>query len=119
MADPAEILARARSKGANVVVRDGSLVVVNAYRLGPGAAEFIAANRAAILVLLQGEDEDAEERAALIEFEGRTPREWAEQFADILARQRPAGVTDLDWSWFVSRCAQMVEEVPPPYGAAA
>lgn len=118
MADPAEILARVRRKGANIVLRDGSLVVVNGYRLATGGAEFIAANRDAIVALLKGEDEAVDERAALIEYEGKTPRQWAEQFADILIRQRPAGVTDLDWGWFIGRCSQIVDEVPPPYGAS-
>lgn len=112
MPDPAKILARVRAKGANVVLRDGSLVVVNAYRLPAGSTKFISANHAAIRSTLESRQPAIEERAAVIQFEGRTPREWAEQFADLLISQRPAGVSDADWEWFIGRCAQIIDEAP-------
>ena len=112
MADPATIMSRVRAKGANIVIRNGELAVLNARKLPAGSTDFIAENRSALLAYLADEQVEFDERAAAIEFEGRTPREWAEQFAEILIRTRPAGVSDLDWSWFVTRCGQIIDEAP-------
>lgn len=112
MPDAAEILSRVRRHGANVVMRNGELAIVNSRKLPDAAADYIAANRDALIEHLTGEQAAVDECAASIEFDGRTPREWAEQFADILIRQRPAGVSDLDWGWFITRCGQIIDEAP-------
>lgn len=112
MPDAATILARVRSRGANVALDDGELTIVNGRKLPAGAAAFIAEHRAALIRHLAAEDEGIEEAAAVIEFDGHAPREWAEQFAAILIRTRPAGVADADWSWFITRCGQIIDETP-------
>ena len=118
MADPAGILARVRARGANVALRDGKLSVLNAKRLPDGASEYIAQNRDALVAFLSDEEVEVDERAAIIEFDGKTPREWSRQFADILIRTRPAGISDLDWSWFITRCGHLIDEAPAPEGAS-
>lgn len=112
MPSPVAILNRIRQRGANVIVRDNELAVINARKLPTGAADFIAANRNALVEYLTGEELEVDERAAIIEFSGKVPREWAEQFADILIRRRPPGVSDLDWGWFITRCGQILDEAP-------
>lgn len=112
MPNPVAIIARIRQHGANVVVRDGELAVVNARKLPAGAAGFIAENRNALLEHLTGEEVEVDERAAIIEFDGKAPREWAEQFADLLIRRRPPDISDLNWGWFITRCGQIVDEAP-------
>lgn len=77
------------------------------------ARNFIVQHRDAIASYLAEVAEDAfEERAAIIEFDGRAPRQWAEQFARILYQRRPAGVSELDWSWFVTACGRIIDEAP-------
>jgi hypothetical protein len=40
---------------------------------------------------------DLDERAAIIEFDARVPREWAEGYARLCAMTDPAGVAERDW----------------------
>lgn len=110
--NPASIIARIRSHGANLVLEAGKLRIINASKLPVAASGVIQANRAALASHLQNEAEAVEERASIIEFEGKTPRQWAEAFAEILIRSRPSGITDLDWGWFIARCGQILDEAP-------
>lgn len=112
MANAARILQRIRSLGANVVVQGESLTVVNKAKLPANALGYIQANAQEIASFLAGENDAVDERSAIIEFDGRTPREWADQFADILIRRRPAGVTDEDWNAFIMRCGEIIDAAP-------
>ncbi len=113
MASPEDILARVRAAGANIVLDGEKLTLVAAPRIGEAGVALVKQNRAALVALLRQErDEAVEERAAIIEFDGRAPREWAEQFARILFLRRPAGVTDMDWSWFITTCGRIIDEAP-------
>ncbi len=111
MADPAKIMGRVRALGANVVIDGGGLKIVNGRKLPGDAMAFIKQHAGEIADWLDREGE-IEERAAIIEFDGGSPRAWADQFARILISSRPAGVSDLDWSWFITRAGQIVDEAP-------
>lgn len=111
MADPAKIMARIRAHGANIMIDGGKLEIINRTKLPDGALDYIKQNARAIASFLDQEGE-FEERAAIIEFDGGAPRDWAEKFANILIKSRPSGVSDLDWSWFVTRCGRIIDEAP-------
>lgn len=113
MISPADILDRVRSHGANIVLDDGQLLLVSRGKLPAEAIAFIRQHRTAIAALLR-EDQEGEfdERAAIIEYDGKTPRAWAEQFARILTERRPKGVEDLDWSYFLTACGRIIDETP-------
>ena len=117
MPDVAKILGRIRSHGANVLLDGRKLQIVNRAKLPAGALDYIKAHGREIADFLDREAE-VEERAAVIEFDGGVPRKWAEQFADLLINQKPAGVDELDWSWFITRCGQILDEAPPVRRAA-
>ncbi|WAJ27563.1 hypothetical protein [Antarcticirhabdus aurantiaca] len=120
MPDASEILARVRARGANLVLADGKLRIVNADKLGQDGTAFVRANAKAIGALLKEEHEaEFDERAGIIEFDGKAPREWAERFAEILCRTRPRGVSDLDWSWFITTCGRIIDEAPQAQARAA
>src|SRR5690606_333175 len=99
--------------GANAFIEDGALRLVNGNRLPKDAVGYIRANSEAIVeMLLDAERDRIEERAAIIEFDAGTPREWAEAFAGFLTRTRPKGVDEIEWSWFISTCGRMIDEAP-------
>jgi hypothetical protein len=100
--------------GANIVLEKGALRLVNKVKLPAEALAYITKHRSEIGEFLREQEGDFEERSAIIEFDGRSPREWAHQFADILIRHRPPNVSDLDWSWFITRCGQIIDEGPAP-----
>jgi hypothetical protein len=111
--DVDKLLERVRSYGANIIVDSGGLRLVNKDKLPPQAIPVIAAHSEEIARVL---DEDRrvafEERAAIIEYDGRVPREWAEQFAGLLFTRKPVGVDELDWTWFLSTCGRIIDEAP-------
>jgi len=111
MAKVEDLIARIRSHGANVAFEGGRLRIVNGEKLPAGALEYIKANGRAIADFLDRECE-FEERAAIIEFDGGAPREWAEKFATFCIQHRPDGVDDMDWSWFISQCGKIIDEAP-------
>ena len=113
MPDVAAILSRVRAQGADIVLADGRMTLAGGAKLSAEARAYITEHRAVIAAYLQEQRADAiDERAAIIEFDAGAPREWAEQFARILYQRRPAGVADLDWTWFVTTCGRMIDEAP-------
>ncbi|TIP49661.1 MAG: hypothetical protein E5X77_10150 [Mesorhizobium sp.] len=113
MTDVADLVDRVRSFGANIVLDGNSLRIVNRQKLPDAARSYIAKHGNAIAEYLVSNGNIAfEERAAIIEFDGRAPRDWAEQFARYLGRTKPAGVSDADWSWFLTTCGRMIDEAP-------
>ncbi|WP_417585093.1 hypothetical protein [Pelagibacterium sp.] len=113
MADAGRILERIRSYGANVVLEDEQLRLINSRKLPAEARNYLAMHRDAIAAVLRQDQEDAfEECAAIIEFDGGTPREWAEQFAKYLFKTKPKGVDEFEWSWFIATCGRMIDEAP-------
>lgn len=113
MSDINQLLLRVRKLGANLVADDNGLRIINGAKLPKEAHAYIAKHKLAIADFLTSDAHvEREERAAIIEYDGKAPREWAEQFADILASKRPAGVSELDWSWFLTRCGQIIDEAP-------
>lgn len=111
MADAANIIERIRANGANIIVDHGKLRIINRHKLPTGAAEFIRQNARAVAAFLDNELE-FETCAKRIEFNTNAPREWARQFADILINQKPEGVDEVEWSWFITRCGQIIDEAP-------
>lgn len=105
------IMARIRAAGANVEIDGGKLHIVNGRKVPDDLRAELRRNGRAVAEWLDREGE-FEERAAIIEFDGHAPREWAEQFAAVLIKNRPPAVSDLDWSWFITRCGQIIDEAP-------
>lgn len=116
MADPARIIARLRAHGANIEIIGDGLRIVNRQRLPAGSEDYIAQHRAAIAKFLKFEEADAsdaiEERAAIIEFDGHTPREWAEQFARLLAATPSTQIDRYALPWFLDRCGEILDASP-------
>ncbi|MER8979273.1 hypothetical protein [Mesorhizobium sp. M0870] len=113
MSNVADLVDRVRSFGANIVLEDGKLRIVNRGRLPVSAMTYIAKHKVEIADHLKTDENVAfEECAAIIEFDGCVPRQWAEQFARYLAKSKPASVSDIDWSWFLTTCGRMIDEAP-------
>jgi len=109
----ADLVDRVRSFGANIVLDGNSLRIVNRQKLPASAVAFITKHGKAVAeYLLSDENIEFEERAAIVEFDGCTPREWAEQFARYLTKTKPATVSEIDWSWFLTTCGRMIDEAP-------
>ena len=49
------------------------------------------------------------ERAGIIEFDGRVPREWAEGYARLLNQPAPADVAPDRWQTFVDDCGRFLD----------
>lgn len=114
MDEVADILARVRAAGCNLSITAKGLRIVNRAKLPADLLAAVKKHANALAGLVQRETEDdVAERASIIEFDGKAPREWAEQFAHLLYARRPAGVSDLDWSWFITTCGRMIDEAPP------
>lgn len=111
MPDPAKIIERIRSFGANILLDGRKLEIINAAKLPEGAAAYVRQNAKIIADFLDREAE-FEERTAIIEFDGGSPREWAEQFAKFCISHRPEGVSELDWSWFITSAGKIIDEAP-------
>lgn len=109
MASVSELVARIRSHGANVILDAGKLRIVNGKKLPAGALDYIKQHGREIADWLCAEA-DFEERAAIVEYDGGAPREMAEQFAKVCAAKRPSGWSELDHSWFIGRCARIIDE---------
>jgi hypothetical protein len=109
----ADLVDRVRSFGANIVLDGNTLRIVNRQKLPDTARSYIAKHGKAIAEYL-GSDENVafEEHAAIVEFDGRAPRDWAEQFARYLTMTKPAGASAMDWSWFLTTCGRMIDEAP-------
>lgn len=50
-----------------------------------------------------------EERSAIVEFDGKVPRDWAEAFARLNCSQTPAGVSSDRWRRFVDDCGVFLD----------
>lgn len=112
MTDAAVIVARLRAKGANVELVDDTLRIVNGRRLPAGAEAYIAQHRILIADFLRDETDAIEERAAIIEFEGHTPREWAEQAARILIETPSPLIDRYALGWFKNQVGKMLDAAP-------
>jgi hypothetical protein len=112
MADAAQIVARLRAHGANIVMDGGGLRIVNGRKLPPGSREYVLQHRDAIAEFLAAEHDAVEERAAIVEFEAGAPREWAEEFARFCIQRRPAGLSDAQWAQFLDVAGQFIDMAP-------
>lgn len=61
--------------------------------------------------------EDFEERAAIVEFEGRIPREWAEGFARLVCMPCPGGVPERRWRQFIDDAGRFLDRWTPQVAA--
>lgn len=109
MASPAEIVARVRAHGANVMIDGGKLIIVNRAKLPAGALDFIKAHGRAIADFLDHEAE-FEERAAIVEYDAGAPREMAEAFAKACIDAAKGMWPEPDRAWFIDRCAAIIDE---------
>ena len=117
MADVSKIIERIRANGANVAFEGGRLRVVNGDKLPAGALDFIKAHGRAIADWLDREAE-VEERAAIVEYDGQTPREVAEAFAKLCVKHMTEDWSELDRSWAITTCANIIDGVPMSRAAA-
>ena len=108
MASAAEIVARVRAKGANVVLDRNVLRLVNGKRLSADARNFVAQHGTEIAAFLDAEGQ-FEERAAIMEHDGGLPRFAAEGLARVLLANVPDGVDAADWSFFVSKAIVIMD----------
>lgn len=106
MADVATILAKVRALGADVVLDDGRIRIVNPINLSDEQRAWLSDNGA----LLEPHLHDA---GGASTFDDGTPKPWTE-FLRLLYRARPAGVDQCDWSWFVSKADQVVRGETEP-----
>lgn len=111
MSDAAKIIERIRAHRANVILDGGRLHIINRERLPAEAFEYIKRHGKEIAACLDREAE-FEERAAIVEFDGGAPREWAEKFAEYCIQHRPDNVSELDWSWFLTQCGKIIDAAP-------
>lgn len=108
MASVADLIARIRANGANVVMDGGKLRVVHGKKLPDGSLDFIRKHGREIAAYL--DDEAAfDERAAIIEYDGGLTRAVAEYLTRLLMSSPPEGADRMDWSWFVSEAAKVVD----------
>lgn len=122
MTEAERVLARAREMGANIVW-DGigrRIYIANSVKLPTKGMLLIKEHAVEISRILRREagedidhvDQQLVERAAIIEFDGRAPREWAEQFAALLIARRPVDVSDDDWRTFIDTCSAIIDAAP-------
>lgn len=111
MAEIAQLIERVRSFGANIVLDCNKLIIVNRDKLPVGATDYIRRNGRAIADWLDREAE-VEERAAIVECDGQTPREVAEAFAKLCIKHMTEGWSELDRSWAITTCANIIDGVP-------
>lgn len=109
MTTTADLIARIREKGANIVLGNDGLRVINRDRLSPEAIAYIKKHRLALAEHLSA-DADIEERSAIIEHDGGLPRVAADGLARLLFATVPAGVDPADWSWFVGHAAKIFDD---------
>lgn len=109
MADAAKILERIRAHGANLVLDDGDIRVINKTKLPEGAYEYVKRHAKEIVAFLDREG-NIEERAAIMEFDGGLSPTAADKFSRILFSSPPTDVDPADWTWFVSKAVKVIED---------
>lgn len=108
MASVEAILARIRTHGANVILDDGKIRVVNGRGLPDGAVSYITTHSREIAAFLEKEAE-FEERAAMMEFDGGLTRASAEYITRFLMGSPPEGTSPVEWQWFVNEAAKLID----------
>lgn len=108
MPDPAKIIERVRSNGANVMLDGGKLKLVNAKKLSPELIAFVTKHAVDIAASLDKEAE-FDERAAIMEHEGGLTRQAAEYMSRMLISSPPAGANAADWTWWCDQASRIVE----------
>ncbi len=108
MADVAKIIERIRANGANVIIDAGKLRIINSKKLPAGALDFIKLHGKEIAGFIEQEG-DVEERSAIMEHDGGMLRAHADQLARLLFANPPTDVMPSDWTWFVSKAAEIVD----------
>lgn len=111
MAEVQRILDRIRSFGANVVMDDEKLTVINREKLPASAMEYIKKNGRDIASFLKREA-DFTERAAIMEYDGGLNRPVAEYLTRLLMSSPPEGMEPSDWTWFVGQASQIIDRAP-------
>lgn len=111
MANASKIIERIRANGANVMLDQGKLVIVNRAKLPAEALEYVRSHAREIAGFLNVEAE-FEERAAIIEYDGGLTRAVSEYLTKLLMSSPPSGTSDADWSWFVGQAAKVIDDAP-------
>lgn len=108
MADAAKILSRIRSLGGNVMLDGSQLIIVNREKLPPAALDYLREHGREIASFLDHEAQ-AEERAAIMEFDGGLTRASAEYLTRFLMGSPPDGTSPVEWQWFVNEAAKLID----------
>lgn len=112
MAEAAAIVARVRKLGSNLELNAKGLRIINRAKLPPEAISYIGKHKVAITEFLEDEQVAFEERAAIIEFDGHTPREWAQLFAHLLIKTPSPEIDRFALPWFRDRCGEIIDAAP-------
>ncbi len=107
-----DLLAEADRHGIRLIPTPAGTINASAATAPP--AELLAklkAHRDELLtVLTEAKADEFSERAAIVEFDGEAPREWAEGFARLDCAHAPADVSPARWRRFIDDCGRFLDE---------
>jgi len=117
-----DALAAVRAAGGDVkLVGPQRLKLVAPTALPSDLIELVRAAKPDLLNLLQNKADETltsradwgkaeEERASIIEFDGRTPRDWAEALARLDRANPPRDVPLARWQQFINDCGRFLDQ---------
>jgi len=106
VADVAQVIAKVRALGADIVLDGEAMKIVGAAHLSADQLAWLANNRAAIEQHLRQQAAPAGEQAA------EETDLWG-QYARVLYAQCPRGTDPCDWSWFVTTAGKIIRGGTP------
>lgn len=104
MADVAKIIERIRANGANVIVDDGKLSVVNGTKLPGGALDYIKKHSKEIAEFIGQENR----RPVGIPHDAGLTQAGIDHLTRLLFSSTPEDTDPADWTWFVSKAAKIM-----------
>ncbi len=110
MTAAANIIARIRANGANVMLDGDKLHIVNKLKLPAGALDFIKANGQSIASHL-AKEADHEERIAIMTIDSPLTRKEAEFLLRWQMTKTPEGYTDERWQHAVNAAAIQIDRM--------
>jgi hypothetical protein len=106
---------RIRERKANAYIGDdGRLMLKNPHRLSAELKTFIADNADELMAYVEKIRAETEERAAIIEYGAKVPREVAEEAARQLVQAIPFAPAE-DQSFLTTACCEVIDRIIAPY----
>lgn len=102
------IITRIRAAGANIELDGDRLRIVNGRRVSDDLRAELRQHGKAVAGWLQHQG-NFEERAAIIEFDGRLSRKEADDIARLLLASPPKDCNPADWTWFVGKASEIID----------